>query len=349
MRQITFGESINEAMHIAMQSDPKVLAFGLGICDPKAIFGTTKGLQENFGKNRVFDMPVSENALTGMAVGAAIGGYKPVMVHQRLDFALVSVDQIVNSAAKWFYMFGGRTPIPIVIRMIVGRGWGQGPTHSQALHSWFAHIPGLKVVLPSCPGDAKGLLLESIQDPNPVIFIEHRWLHNTLGFVSEGDYRVPLDKASVVIEGSDITLVATSLMTVEARRASQILSAYGISCEIVDLRSVRPIDWKTIENSVLKTGRIVALDFSHPTASIASEIVAGVTERCFASLRSAPVRLCLPDHPVPTSFALTDGFYPTVFDIVHQVAQMMGVPIPVCNMTDNHPHDVPGEWFRGPF
>lgn len=349
MRQITFSESINEAMHIAMRSDPKVLAFGLGICDPKAIFGTTKGLQESFGKDRVFDMPVSENALTGMAVGAAIGGYKPVMVHQRLDFSLVSVDQIVNSAAKWFYMFGGVTPVPMVIRMIVGRGWGQGPTHSQALHSWFAHIPGLKVVLPSSPSDAKGLLLESIQDPNPVIFIEHRWLHNALGKVPEGDYRVPLGEASVVIEGCDVTLVSTSLMTVEARRAAQMLSKYGISCEVIDLRTVRPIDWKTIESSVSKTGRIIALDFSHPTASIASEILAGVTERCFASLRAAPARLCLPDHSVPTSFALTDGFYPSVSDIVNRVAEMMKVSIPLSDVIDSHPHDVPGEWFRGPF
>jgi pyruvate/2-oxoglutarate/acetoin dehydrogenase E1 component len=349
MTQMTFSEAINNAMYVAMATDPKVLAFGLGICDPKAIFGTTAGLQDAFGKDRVFDMPVSENALTGMAVGAAIGGYKPVMVHQRLDFTLVSIDQIVNSAAKWFYMFGGQTPIPIVIRMIVGRGWGQGPTHSQALHAWFAHVPGLKVVLPSSAEDAKGLLLESIYDPNPVIFIEHRWLHNTLGEVPEGDYRVPLGRAATVFEGSDITLVATSLMTVEARRASQLLAAHGISCEVIDLRTVRPIDWATIEASVAKTGRMVALDIAHPTASIAAEIVAGVTERCFSSLKTAPARICLPDHAVPTSPALIKGFYPSAVNIVDQVASMMGAQIPTGQLKDTCPHDVPGEWFRGPF
>ncbi len=349
MTQMTFGAAINDAMHVAMAADPKVLAFGLGICDPKAIFGTTAGLKEAFGKERVFDMPVSENALTGMAVGAAIGGYKPVMVHQRLDFSLVSMDQIVNSAAKWFYMFGGRTPISMVIRMIVGRGWGQGPTHSQALHAWFAHVPGLKVVLPSSPDDAKGLLLESIFDPNPVIFLEHRWLHNTLGEVPEGDHRVPLGKAATVMEGADVTLVGTSLMTAEARQAGRVLAAHGISCEVIDLRTVRPIDWAQIEASVAKTGRLVALDIAQPTASVAAEIVAGVTERCFSRLKAAPVRICLPDHAVPTSQALTAGFYPSAVDIVNAVAAMMAAKVPTDELVDDRPRDVPGDWFRGPF
>ena len=346
---MTFAAAINDAMHIAMSSDPTVLAFGLGICDPKAIFGTTIGLQEAFGKARVFDMPISENALTGVAVGAAIGGYKPVMVHQRMDFSLVSVDQIVNSAAKWFYMFGGTTPIPLVIRMIVGRGWGQGPTHSQALHAWFAHVPGLKVALPSSPADAKGLLLESINDPNPVIFIEHRWLHNSLGEVPTGDHRVPLGLARTLAEGADITLVAISLMASEALRASQVLKRHGINCEVIDLRTARPIDWQTIETSVAKTGRLVALDIARPTASLSAEIVAGISERCFGRLKSVPARICLPDHAVPTSQALTDGFYPSALDIVKVVAEMMGCAVPLDELKDDCPHDVPGDWFRGPF
>lgn len=349
MSQMTFGAAINDAMHVAMAADQRVLAYGLGICDPKAIFATTNGLQEAFGMERVFDMPVSENALTGMAVGAAIGGYLPVMVHQRLDFTLVSMDQIVNSAAKWFYMFGGKTPIPIVIRMIVGRGWGQGPTHSQALHAWYAHVPGLKVVLPSSPDDAKGLLLESIFDPNPVIFIEHRWLHNTLGEVPDGDHRVQLGRAKIVTEGTDITLVATSLMTAESRRASQVLATHGISCEVIDLRTVRPIDWQTIEASVAKTGRLMALDIAHPTASIASEIVAGISERCFGMLKSPPHRICLPDHAVPTSQALTENFYPSAIEIVSAVSAIMNIQVPIGELMDNLPHDVPGDWFRGPF
>lgn len=349
MTQITFAEAINDAMMVAMESDPKVIAFGLGINDPKAIFGTTAGLCSRFGNKRVFDMPVSENALTGLAVGAAIGGYKPVMVHQRLDFALVSIDQIVNSAAKWFYMFGGQTPVPMVIRMIVGRGWGQGPTHSQALHSWFAHVPGLKVVLPSTPQDAKGLLLESINDQNPVIFIEHRWLHNTEGDVPKGDYRIPIGKGEIVIAGSDVTIVAFSLMVPEARRAAAHLAAYGISCEIIDLRAVRPIDWGIIGDSVAKTGRLVALDIANRAVSVSSEIIAEVSERLHLKLKAAPIRIGLPDHAVPTSPALTADFYPTFVNIIEQVAAMMGIEIPTDALEDSHPHDVPGEWFRGPF
>lgn len=348
MSQMTFAEAINDAMHIAMATDPKLIAFGLGICDPKAIFGTTSGLQAAFGADRVFDIPVSENALTGLAVGAALGGYKAVMAHQRLDFALVSIDQIVNSAAKWFYMFGGRNPVPIVIRLIVGRGWGQGPTHSQALHGWFAHIPGLKVVLPSNPRDAKGLLLESIRDPNPVIFVEHRWLHNSIGDVPQGDFTVPLETAKVIRVGSDITLVATSLMVVEARRAAVALAQHGVSCEIIDLHTVRPIDWTTIVRSVSKTGRIVALDIAHKTMSVAAEIVAGVCERCFATLKSPPLRICLPDNAVPTSVALTSTFYPSAENIVAQICNLVDCDVPTFQ-SDRGPADVPGDWFRGPF
>lgn len=349
MTQMTFSQAINDGMIVAMENDPKVLAFGLGINDPKAIFGTTAGLCDRFGKQRVFDMPVSENALTGLAVGAAIAGYKPVMVHQRLDFALVSIDQIVNSAAKWFYMFGGQTPIPMVIRMIVGRGWGQGPTHSQALHSWFAHVPGLKVVLPATPEDAKGLLLQSINDRNPVIFIEHRWLHNALGEVPNGDYRIPIGRGNIVIPGSDVTVVALSLMVPEARRAALHLAKYGINCEIIDLRSARPIDWELIRCSVEKTGRLVALDIANKTLSVASEIVAGVSESSFSQLKAAPIRIGLPDHAVPTSPGLTIDFYPTAVNIVEQIAEMMGVKVPTDALADDLPHDIPGEWFRGPF
>ena len=176
MPQLTYASAINQAMHIAMAKNNKLLCYGLGTDDPKNIFGTTQNLQEKFGKERVFDMPTSENAMTGVAVGLALGGYPSVMSHQRLDFFLLAMDQLVNSAAKWHYMFGRQNSIPIVIRLIMGRGWGQGPTHSQNLQSWFAHIPGLKVVSPTFAYDAKGLLLSSIRDQNPVVFLGHRWL-----------------------------------------------------------------------------------------------------------------------------------------------------------------------------
>ena len=199
-----FSEAINDALIESMKLDNKVICYGLGVDDPKRIFGTTKGLKEKFGNERVFDMPTSENAMTGVSVGLAIGGYRSVVVHQRLDFFLLAMDQLVNSAAKWYYMFGGKVNIPMVIRLVIGRGWGQGPTHSQSLHSWFAHIPGLKVVMPATAADAKGLLMSSIFDGNPVLFLEHRWLHAQDGDVPAGDYRVPLGKAKLLKKGVPI-------------------------------------------------------------------------------------------------------------------------------------------------
>jgi len=218
-RIVNYVKAVNEALHIAMESDAKVITFGLGVDDPKCIFGTTAGLKEKFGSERVFDMPVSENALTGVAIGASLNGIRPVMSHQRLDFFLLGMDQLVNNASKWFYMFGGKRSVPITIRLILGRGWGQGPQHSQNLQAWFAHIPGLKVVMPVTPYDAKGLLLSSIFDDNPVIYLEHRWLHNLEGEVPEGDYRVPIGKAHVIKQGEDLTIVSLSYMTIEALHA----------------------------------------------------------------------------------------------------------------------------------
>ena len=215
-RVITYAEAIREALDQAMAADESVIVFGLGVDDPKAIFGTTAGLQETYGCERVFDTPTSENAMTGVGIGAALNGIRPVMVHQRLDFFLLAMDQLVNGAAKWHFMFGGQGKVPITIRLIMGRGWGQGPTHSQNLQAWFTHIPGLKVVMPATAEDAKGLLLESIRDDNPVVFLEHRWLHNIQGEVSEEPKHVPLGKARMIREGFDITLVAISYMVVEA-------------------------------------------------------------------------------------------------------------------------------------
>ena len=230
-RLINFASSVNEALFTAMELDEKVLCYGLGVDDPKHIFQTTQGLKERFGNERVFDIPTSENAMTGVAVGAAMKGYRSVMVHQRLDFFLLAMDQLVNSAAKCHYMFGGQHSVPIVIRLIIGRGWGQGPTHSQSLQSWFAHIPGLKVVMPSTPKDAKGLLIASIFDDNPVIFLEHRWLHNQKeGDVPEGNFRIPLGKANRLVEGKDVSIISMSYMTIEAIKAVKFLKSENISC-----------------------------------------------------------------------------------------------------------------------
>ena len=350
-RIVNYVKAVNEALHIAMESDAKVITFGLGVDDPKCIFGTTAGLKEKFGSERVFDMPVSENALTGVAIGASLNGIRPVMSHQRLDFFLLGMDQLVNNASKWFYMFGGKRSVPITIRLILGRGWGQGPQHSQNLQAWFAHIPGLKVVMPVTPYDAKGLLLSSIFDDNPVIYLEHRWLHNLEGEVPEGDYRVPIGKAHVIKQGEDLTIVSLSYMTIEALHAVDVLERQGIHCELVDLRTVSPIDWGTVFQSVKKTGRVLALDTATETLSIAGEVVAKVSMELFDALKSPPRRLALPDFPTPTSLALTEKYYRRAEDIVNIVGEMLGNNLNIKEILDSRKsfHDVPGDWFKGPF
>lgn len=351
MPTMTYAQAINDALHQAMADDPTVICYGLGVGDPKSVFGTVAGLQQRFGSQRVFEMPTSENAMTGVAVGAALGGLKPVMVHQRLDFFLLAMDQLVNAAAKWRYTYGEGNHVPITIRLIVGRGWGQGPTHSQNLQAWFAHIPGLKVVAPTTPEDARGLLLSAIHDPNPVVFLEHRWLHNGVGDVPRGDVRVPIGKARVLRHGNDLTIVAQSFLGAEAMRAAEYLADRGIKPDIIDLRSISPIDWECIFASVERTGRLLVLDPAAATGSVAGEIIARVALERFQDLRAAPVRLAMPDVPEPTSFALTRNFYPGAREIATACLQLFGqVTDGVYSaLAEASPHDVPGPWFKGPF
>ncbi|MCB6182234.1 alpha-ketoacid dehydrogenase subunit beta [Leeia sp. TBRC 13508] len=348
---INSAEAINEAMHIAMDLDASVIAYGLGIDDPKTIFGTTKGLKERFGPNRVFDTPTSENAMTGIGVGAALGGLKPVMCHQRLDFFLLALDQLVNNAAKWHYTFGSGNNVPITIRLILGRGWGQGPTHSQNLQAWFAHIPGLKVVMPSNPIDAKGLLLSAIFDPDPVIFLEHRWIHHALGDVPEGDIRTPIGKARVARAGSAITIVAMSYLVAEAHHACAALSKIGIECELIDLVSIKPLDVETIRCSLEKTGRLLVLDTGPEMCSVSSEIIAHFAMNHLSLLKVSPQRLASPDCPEPTSYGLSKAFYIDAKKIMSKVCDVLKVAeAPYHLLPAERPyHDVPGDWFTGPF
>lgn len=351
MALITFAQAINDALTTAMAEDENVICYGLGADDPKGVFGTTSGLQERFGPQRVFDMPTSENAMTGIGVGAALYGLRPVMTHQRLDFALLSMDQLVNNAAKWRFMFGGRRGVPLTVRMILGRGWGQGPTHSQNLQAWFAHIPGLKVVMPATAEDAKGLLLSSIFDDDPVIFLEHRWLHNLKGEVPPGDHRVPIGKARRLREGQDLTVVAMSYMTIEALHAVDYLKAQGIGCDLIDLRSVHPIDWAAINASVQRTGRLLVLDSGNLTGSISGEIVARVSADAWDALRCAPQRLAMPDCPEASSPALTERYHVRAEHIAGKICTMLARDVDVAALAQQrtHAHDVPGEWFSGPF
>ncbi|MDO8512138.1 MAG: transketolase C-terminal domain-containing protein [bacterium] len=353
---IKVSEAIREATLQTMATDRRVIIIGEGVPDPKGIFGTTLGLREKFGKDRVFDMPVSENALTGICIGAALNGLRPILTHQRADFSLLSLDQIINNAAKWHFMFGGKKTVPIVIRMMIGMGWGQGPQHSQSLQALFAQVPGLKVVMPTTPYDAKGLLLASIQDNNPVIFLEHRWIHNITGFVPEEMYQVPLGKAKIAREGTDVTLVAHSYPTIETLRAADVLAKHGISAEVVDLRTIRPLDKETIFSSIKKTGRVVVIDNAPQTGSIAENIVAEITTNIFGQLLAAPVIVACPNYPAPTSFALSKNYYPTYKEISESVFRLLKKdPTPLTKEFHEEttesplPHDIPDPTFSGPF
>jgi pyruvate dehydrogenase E1 component beta subunit len=354
MREITYAQAVNEALTACLARDPAVLVIGEGVPDIKGIFGTTAGLQQKFGNQRIFDMPVSENGMTGICIGAAISGFKPVMVHQRIDFTLLAFDQIVNNAAKWFYMFGGKTSVPIVIRMLIGRGWGQGAQHSQSLQALYAHIPGLKVVMPTTPADAKGMLIAAVVDPNPVIFIEHRWLHNVTGNVPEKYYRENLTQARILKTGRDITLVASSYMTLECLKSAALLMKIGISAEVIDLRSLKPLDTKTISTSVKKTGRLLVVDSGYASYGVASEIVASVSRELFNTWRSPPHTITLPNLPTPTSWTAAEQYYPTSREIVKTAGQMLNKPTKVINTlikesVSKHRSDVPDPTFTGPF
>ena len=349
-RLITYSEAINDALHTSMKFDKKVICMGLGINDPKNIFGTTKNLLKKFGKNRVFDMPTSENAMTGIGIGLSLDKYKVVITHQRLDFILLAMDQIINGAAKWYYMFGGKDNVSITFRLIVGRGWGQGPTHSQSLQSLFAHIPGLKVVMPSSAYDAKGLLISSIFDKNPVIYIEHRWLHSMTGNVPKKKYELELGTPKKILNGKHLTIVAMSYMTIEALNSANFLKKYNIHCEIIDLRTVSPINYKIIFSSIKKTKRLMVLDTSNKSYSIASEIVAVCCENIFNHLISPPKILGLPNIPIPTSFGMTKDLYPESKDIINEVLKLMNIKASIPNDKFlDHMHDVPHKKFKGPF
>lgn len=352
MRQLTGAEAIREATAICLQRDPRVFVIGLGAPDPKGIFGTTSGLVQKFGPDRVMDAPLAENALTGLVIGAALGGMRPVLTHQRVDFALLSLEQIVNQAAKWFYMFDGKAgTVPIVIRMIVGRGWGQGPQHAQSLYSWFAHVPGLRVVVPSSPSDSKGLLIASVEDNNPVVFLEHRWLHGMKGPVPEGYYKTPLGQCLLARTGADVTVVADGHMVIEALRAAEFAStSAGIEAEVIDVRTLNPLDFDTIEKSVLKTGRLIVADDDARHCGFAGEVVARVVESGLA-LRSAPIRVTHPDCPSPSAASLAAAFYPTARELFAAITKSVGRGADKLDSFPARgvPSDVPNLNFPGPF
>ena len=347
-KYLTYAEAINEALDLSLKKDPSLLCYGLGVSDPKEIFNTTQNLQKKYSSERVFDIPCSENALTGIGIGCAIKKCRIVMTHQRLDFSLLALDQIINNASKFYYMFNKKIRVPITIRMIVGRGWGQGPTHSQSLQSIYSHIPGLKVVMPSNPNDAKKLLISGIFDDNPVIYIEHRWLHGQKGKVESGFIKKKIGEANILKRGKDLTIVASSHMTTEAIIARKILLKNNIIPEIIDLRSIKPLDLKKIEKSVKKTKRLIIVDSGFSFGSIANEIISSLYIRNFKLLKYPPVKIAMPDCPVPTGFSLTKKFYPDYKKIILECEKMFNKKI-FYKKIEKQLHDVPDEEYLGPF
>jgi len=319
LRGLTYMEAIREALYQSMAADERVFLLGEGIDDPGGIFGTTDGLVDKFGKERVMDIPLAENGLTGIAMGAAMAGLRPVFIHMRMDFLPICMDQILNHIAKWSYMFAGKVKVPIVIRTLIGRGWGSAAQHSQSLHALFNHIPGLRVAMPASPYDAKGLLLASINLEEPVLMIEHRWLYDRVGHVPEERYEVPLGAGIIRRQGQDITVVAISQMVPEAIKAAETLAREGIEVEVIDPRTIDPLDEEMIFQSVHKTGKLIVADQGWRNNGVAAEISARVTENCFYNLTAPIARVTLPDVPTPGSCALENAFYIDSSDIVRTV------------------------------
>ena len=356
-RSLNGAEAAREALFESMERNQNVFMMGEGIADHGNFFGTTNGLMEKFGSERMLEMPVAENAMTGIAIGAAMMGQRPVMSLQRVEFVLLALEQIFDNAAKIHYATNGRHKAPIVIRLVVGRGWGQGPHHAQSLESVFAHFPGLKVIMPALARDSKGMLIAAIEDDSPVICIEHRWIHFAKGPVPEGHYVEPLDGPRVRREGNDVTIVATSYAVLEALATAEALERVGISAEVIDLRVLRPLNLAPVTESVAKTGRLVTIDTGWTTYGVGGEIVATVAQECLGKLKAPPRRLGLADHPTPSSRSLTPNYYPTPEVLIDCVGEMMGAEAKQLEMAradmaehrGDLPIDVPNPTFQGPF
>ena len=363
MRLLTYREAIAEGLVQAMETDPRVFVMGMGVDDPKGIFGTTLTAFQRFGSERVFDIPLSEDAITGAAIGAALSGLRPVVVHARNDFLLLAMNQLINHAAKWRYMTGGAFSVPLTVRAIIGRGWGQGAQHSQSLQALFAHVPGLKVVMPATPYDAKGLLISSIQEDCPVIFIDHRSLYEYSGPVPDEPYGVPLGKGTIRREGRHVTVVGVSFMAIEALRAAEMLEEEGIEVEVVDPRTVCPLDEEIVFDSLRKTSRLVIADTGWRTCGLAGEVSARVAEKAFSLLKAPIRRVCLPDAPTPTGPTLEAKYYPNAEDIADAVRAVLSYPMATREASDSFRREAvaigaepsvryaeqPEKEFHGPF
>lgn len=346
LTELTYCEAINKALHIEMEADPNVFVYGIGVPDKVKIFGSTAGLLERFGDKRCFDTPLSEDAMTGLALGAAVSGLRPVHIHIRVDFLLLALNQLINMVSSFTYGSGGVIPVPLVIRAIIGRGWGQGYQHSKSLISYFTHIPGLIVLAPSSPSDALGLLRAAIKSNSPVIFLEHRWLYWAKEDVPDELPIVEIGRGKIVRVGGDITIVAISWMVVEAIQAANILGKMGIDVEVIDPRTLRPLDLDLILNSVSKTKRVLVADCDWINSGFSAEIISVVSENILDELITPPARIGFADAPCPTVRILEDEFYPNAGKIVNVVEKMFDRHITNFDGGRFYSHE---NKFKGPF
>lgn len=323
MAQMTYAEALRDAMRQAMLKDPNVYLLGEDVGAFGGCFGQTGTLFEEFGPKRVVDTPITETAIIGSAVGAAAAGLRPIAEIMFIDFMGVCMDEILNQAAKMRYMFGGKAKLPMVIRTPCGAGISAAAQHSQSLEAWYAHIPGIKVVMPATPADAKGLLMSAIWDDNPVLYIEHKVLLGMKGEVPEGEYTTPIGKADIAREGSDVTIITWSAMLYKALAAAEQLAAEGISAEVIDIRTIAPLDKDAILNSVAKTGRAVILHEATLTGGFGGEISAILADEGFDYLNAPIKRVAAPDCPVPFSPVLEQAWVPNEAKVIAAVKEIV--------------------------
>jgi len=346
IKTTTYREALNEAMTQEMRRDPSVFVYGIDCADHKRTFGSATGLVEEFGPNRCFSTPLSEDAMTGFGLGAAISGYRPIHVHMRVDFMILAMNQITNMIASYCYGSAGKMNVPMVIRAVIGRGWGQSWQHSKTLQSWFAHVPGLKVVMPSRPRDAKGMLIAAIRDDNPVIFIEHRWLYDVVGEAPDDAEAVSLEGCDVLREGTDVTVLATSWMNVEAMKAAEVLKKHGVSLEVIDARSIAPFDAETVIESVRKTGHLIVADYDWEHCGFGAQAAADVYDAACADLKSPITRLGFAQTHCPCTRPLENEYYPTAVDIIRCVEAKLDLPATDLTGEEFFSYE---KKFKGPF
>ena len=321
MRNLSFASAIREATDQAMELSNEVIVLGQLVDYSTGVFGTTTNLSEKFGNDRVSDFPVAESLMTSAALGMTIDGRRVILAHHRLDFMMYSMDAITNWISLWRFKTGTNVSVPIVIRAVVGKGWGQGPQHSKSLHAWFSHLPGIRVAVPTNAYDAKGILLESIFSEVPTIIIEHRSLFNLESIVPKKPYRKKFGKAEIRCKGEDITLVSIGYTVYDALKAAERLKDNKISLEVIDPITLSPLDIETINKSASKTGRLVVLDHGWESYGAASEIISRVSENCHKYLKSAPIKITFPDSHTPMSSKLEKEYYPDTEFIIDKIKE----------------------------